>query len=96
MAGVSDDATSIMEPEVRRRNDRAAIPVVTPILGAGGPLYENASLSVCLSTSLPPAVLIVLSPKCSRLLHSSPDSRSRLAAGLAGLVMPSTQCRWLQ
>ena len=32
IAGVSDDATSIMEPEVRRRNDRAAIPVVTPIL----------------------------------------------------------------
>ena len=32
MAGVSDDATSIMDPEVRRRNDRAAITVVNPIL----------------------------------------------------------------
>ena len=33
MAGVSDEATSIMDPEVRRRNDdRAAITVVNPIL----------------------------------------------------------------
>ena len=45
MAGVSDDATSIMEPDVRRRNDRAAIPVVTPIL-RGIPSIDQ---SVCLS-----------------------------------------------
>ena len=35
MTGVSDDATSIMEPEVRSRSDRAAIAVVTPILLRG-------------------------------------------------------------
>ena len=32
MAGVSDDATSIMDPEVRMRNDRAAITEVNPML----------------------------------------------------------------
>ena len=47
MAGVSDDATSIMDPEVRRRNDRAAITVVTPILG--GPSVTRRPCPVCLS-----------------------------------------------
>ena len=51
MAGVSDDATSIMDPEVRRRNDRAAITVVTPILGDPSVTMRHG-LPVCISLSV--------------------------------------------
>ena len=85
MAGVSDDATSIMEPEVRSRSDRAAIVVVTPILRGSSfgmrPCLPAGLLVACLRASSLPRPLthtcaVLLSPKCSLQHVQTPDSHS--------------------